>query len=159
MIHLLRFAFVAFVGLLATTTAHAATQIARNVPIASYAGATGAVQNECQLQTRVPNAIAQAASDVVLVDEPGGARWLELEITEVFAPGGGPFSGPKLMTVSGKLHEGGKVVGTFRAKRLSTGGFVKGTCATLGGCATAIGRDIAAWLQAPTMDAKLGDAR
>jgi hypothetical protein len=42
------------------------------------------------------------------------------------------------------------------AKRLSTGGMVRGTCATLGRRAQAIGQDIAAWLNAPTMDAELG---
>lgn len=140
--------------------ASAATQIARSIPIAASAGASTPVQQECQLQTRVPEAIAQAATDVELVDAPSkSGRWLELEISEVHGPGGGPFSGPKWLTVTGKLHERGKLVGSFRAKRLSTGGFVKGTCATLGGCATAIGRDVAAWLQAPSMNAEIGDAR
>jgi hypothetical protein len=36
---------------------------------------------------------------------------------------------------------------------------VRGTCATLARCAQAIGQDIATWLNAPTMDAELGDAR
>jgi len=158
--NVLGLAACALAALLAAPAAHAATQLAKSVPIATSAGASGAVQQECQLQARVPEAIAQAAADVQLVDAPSkSARWLELEITEVHGPGGGPFSGPKWMTVSGKLHERGKVIGSFRAKRLSTGGFVKGTCATLGGCATAIGRDVAAWLQAPTMNAELGDAR
>ncbi len=156
----LRPVVVALVSLLVGSAGHAATQVARSIEIASTAGASSAVQQECQLQTRVPAAIAQAAHDVLVVDNPSrSGRWLELEITEVHAPGGGPFSGPKWMAVTGKLHEGGSVLGSFRAKRLSTGGFVKGTCATLGGCATAIGRDIAAWLKAPTMDAELGDAR
>jgi hypothetical protein len=44
-------------------------------------------------------------------------------------------------------------------KRLSTGGMVRGTCATLGRCAQVIGQDIAAWLSAPTMDTELGDTR
>lgn len=146
--------------LLFASTARAGTQLARSVPIAASAGASGTVQQECQLQSRVPEAIAQATSDVELVDAPSkSGRWLELEISEVHGPGGGPFSGPKWMAVTGKLHERGKLIGSFRAKRLSTGGFVKGTCATLGGCAQAIGRDVAAWLQAPSMNAELGDAR
>src|SRR3990172_1613432 len=151
---------VALASLLFASTALAATHVARTIPIAASAGASGAVQQECQVQTRVPEAIAQGASDVQLVDTPSkSGRWLELEISEIHGPGGGPFSGPKWMAVTGKLHERGQVIGSFRAKRLSTGGFVKGTCATLGGCAQAIGRDVAAWLQAPTMNAELGDAR
>jgi hypothetical protein len=150
----------ALASLLAAAPVVAATQVARSIEIASTAGATGAVQQECQLQTRVPAAIAQAGIDIEVVDTPNkSGRWLELEITEVHAPGGGPFSGPKWMSVTGKLHQAGQVLGSFRAKRLSTGGFVQGTCATLGRCAQAIGRDIAAWLKAPTMDAELGDAR
>ena len=151
---------LALAALLAGSAAQAATQVARSAPILPSAGATAAVQNECQLQTLVPQAVQQAGADVTLVDAPAkGGRCLELSISEVHAPGGGPFSGPKWMAVSGKLHERGKVIGSFRAKRLSTGGFVKGTCATLGGCAQAIGRDVATWLQAPTMNAELGDAR
>jgi hypothetical protein len=151
---------VALASLLFASTALAATQVARTIPIAASAGASAKVQQECQLQTRLPEAIAQAASDVQLVDTPSkSGRWLELDISEVHGPGGGPFSGPKWMAVTGHLHERGKVIGSFRAKRLSTGGFVKGTCATLGSCAQAIGRDVAAWLQAPTMNAELGDAR
>jgi hypothetical protein len=160
MIRLVRLGLVAFALVCFVSAASAATQLARSIPIAAGAGASGAVSQECQLQTRVPEAIAQAASDVQLVDAPSkAARWLELEISEVHGPGGGPFSGPKWLAVTGKLHERGKLIGSFRAKRLSTGGFVKGTCATLGGCATSIGRDVAAWLQAPSMNAELGDAR
>ena len=73
------------------------------------------------------------------------------------ALGGGPFSGPKWMTVEGKLYDKGKLIGSFRAKRLSTA--VKSTCGTLARISQAIGQDIAAWLQAPSMDAELGDAR
>jgi hypothetical protein len=158
--HVVGITAFALATLLVASASGAATQLARSIPIAPSAGASGAVQQECQLQSRVPQAIAQAAADVELVDAPSkSGRWLELEITEVHGPGGGPFSGPKWLAVSGKLHERGKLIGDFRAKRLSTGGFVKGTCATLGGCAQAIGRDVAAWLQAPTMNAELGDAR
>ncbi|MEN8183660.1 MAG: hypothetical protein ABFS46_14115 [Myxococcota bacterium] len=155
-----RFWVAALAALLVASASHSATQVASSIPISPTAGASGAVESECQLQTRVPVAISQAAPDVLVVDQPSkSGRWLELEITEVHGPGGGPFSGPKWMAVSGKLHDGGKALGTFRAKRVSTGGFVRGTCATLGRCAQVIGRDIAAWLKAPTMDAELGDAR
>src|SRR5262245_25313810 len=160
MIRFARLGLVAFALACTVSAAHAATQIARTIPIDPTAGASSAVQQECQIQTLVPSAIQQAGADVALVDKPAkNGRWLEMSISEVHAPGGGPFSGPKWMAVSGKLFDKGKLIGTFRAKRLSTGGFVKGTCATLGGCARAIGRDIAGWLGAPTMNAEIGDAR
>ena len=148
----------ALAALLAASAAQAATQVARSIPIAPSAGATPAVQQECQLQTLVPQAIQTAGGDVTLVDAPGkGGRWLELSISEVHALGGGPFSGPKWMTVSGTLRDRGKVVGSFRAKRISTG--VRSTCGSLAKIATVIGQDIAGWLAAPSMNAEIGDAR
>ena len=151
---------VVLASLLIASGARAGVQVLRTLPFAPSAGASAKVQQECQVQTQVPAAIQEFGSDVQLVDQPSkGGRSLELSITEMHAPGGGPFSGPKWMTVSGKLHDRGKLIGSFRAKRLSTGGMVRGTCATLARCAQAIGQDIAAWLNAPTMDAELGDAR
>ena len=38
------------------------------------------------------------------------------------------------------------------------GGY-KGTCAILGRCVQAIGKDVGGWLLAPSMNAKLGDAK
>jgi hypothetical protein len=152
------FAMLASTALLPAASALAAVQLARTAPILPTAGATGAVQQECQLQTLVPQAVQQAGADVTLVDAPAkSGRWLELSISEVHAPGGGLFSGSKWMAVSGKLHDRGKVIGTFRAKRISTG--ARSTCATLGKIATVIGQDIAGWLAAPSMNAELGDAR
>ena len=148
----------ALAALFAASAAQAATQIASSVPIAPGAGASGAVQQECQLQTLVPQGIQQAGADVTLVDAPAkGGRWLELTISEVHAPGGGPFSGPKWMAVSGTLRDRGKVIGSFRAKRISTG--VRSTCGSLAKIATVIGQDIAGWLAAPSMNAEIGDAR
>ena len=152
-----RFALAVLVTLIGAP-ALAAVQVPRTIQILPTAGATSAVQSECGLQTAVPQAIATAAADATLVDAPPkSGRWLELSISEVHAPGGGIFSGSKWMAVSGKLHDRGKVIGSFRAKRLSTA--PRSTCATLGKIATVLGQDIAAWLAAPTMNAELGDAR
>ena len=66
------------------------------------------------------------------------------------------------MTVTGTLREGGRAVGTFRAKRFTTGGVFagfKGTCSIIGRTTKVIGKDIAAWLENPGMDSKLGDAK
>jgi hypothetical protein len=66
------------------------------------------------------------------------------------------------MTVKGQLYENGKEADSFRAKRFSTGGMFagfKGTCSIIGRCTKAIGEDIARWLEVPTANAKLGDAR
>jgi len=141
-------------------------KIQRSIPYASTAQVPAAVKDQCQLQTKVPDFISQSAGgSVQLVD---GAlnrkvgRVLELEITEVHAPGGGAFSGPKWMSVKGELYDRGKQIGSFRAKRYTTGGAFgafKGTCSLIGRCTKALGEDIARWLAAPTQNAEIGDAR
>jgi hypothetical protein len=155
---------VAFtLGLASASTA--GVQVPRTIDFGESAGGTQAVREQCALQTKVPAFIAELAADVELVDgrpDSRAGRALELSILEVHAPGGGAFSGPKWLAVQGRLFERGKLIGSFRAKRFSTGGAFatfKGTCDILGRCAKAIGMDVAQWLQAPTMDAELGDAR
>jgi hypothetical protein len=142
------------------------TKLLRSIPFASEAPVPAAVREQCSLQTKVPEFVAQAAgSSVELVDgalDRKKGRVLEMEITEVHAPGGGAFSGPKWMSVKGELYDKGKLIGSFRAKRYSTGGAFggfKGTCSIIGRCTKAIGDDIAGWLGAPTQNAQLGDAR
>jgi hypothetical protein len=148
----------ALAGLVFPAAASAATQLARTAAFAPNAGASSAVQSECQLQTLVPQGVQGASSEVTLVDAPSkGGRWLELTISEVHAPGGGLFSGPKWMTVTGTLYDRGKKLGSFRAKRITTG--ARSTCGSLQKIAQVIGQDIAAWLAAPTANAEIGDAR
>ena len=65
------------------------------------------------------------------------------------------------MTVKGTLREDGKPIGNFTAERFSGGGVFggyKGTCAIVGRCAKAIGKDISIWLQNPGKNSRLGDA-
>ena len=131
----------------------------RRAAFAEGAGATAAVRDECGLEASLPEMVRAAASDVELVSGPAsGARTLTLAIAEVHAPGGGPFSGPKSMTVEATLREGGKVVATARSHRVTAEPF-GGTCGQLQKVARAIASDLAAWLANPASDAALGDAR
>lgn len=82
---------------------------------------------------------------------------LVLEITHVVAPGGGGFSGSKSATVSGELKENREVIGSLTASRTASFGMSYGTCSMLKRIAKKLGKDIATWLMAPTMNAKLGD--
>jgi hypothetical protein len=162
-----RFALAAGALVLAASPAFAqATKVPRSIPFANNAAVPEAVRNQCELNTKVPEFIAQSAgSSVELVDGPvsrKAGRTLEMEITEVHAPGGGAFSGAKWMSVNGTLYDQGKQIGSFRAKRYSTGGAFgafKGSCAIIGRCAKAIGQDIAGWLAAPSQNAQLGNAQ
>ena len=140
-------------------------KIQRSIPFSDTAQVPPAVKAQCQLQTKVPEFVSQAAGgSVQLVDgalDRNVGRVLEMQISEVHSPGGGAFSGPKWMEVKGVLYERGKQIGSFRARRVTTGGafaVFKNTCSIIGRCSKAIGEDIAAWLAAPTANATLGDA-
>jgi hypothetical protein len=138
-------------------------RVLRTIPFSAESGASQNVQDECQLQTKVPQFLGSFSKSVELVDGPLGTdgRVLELEISQVHAPGGGAWSGAKSMTVKGTLRENGEEIGTFIATRYSGGGAFggyKGTCGIVGRCAKAIGKDIAGWLAKPGKDSRLGDA-
>jgi len=137
-------------------------KVLRAVPFAKEARVPEKVRSECHLDTRVPAYLGEYAPDIELVDGKLGksGRVLELRIADVHGPGGGAFSGPKWMAVTGVLRENGREIGSFSAKRYSGGGVFgsyKGTCAILARCAKAIGKDIAGWLRNPQKDAQLGD--
>ena len=74
---------------------------------------------------------------------------------------GNAFTGrSKSLTVKGELREDGKVIGTFRARRSTSGGVFggyKGNCAFFGRCAKTLGKDIVGWLQKPAMNSVLND--
>lgn len=128
-----------------------------------------AIRAECELERKIPEFVEEFAkkdfdsvvmSDQVSASTKGNA--LSMKITDVSRIGGGAWSGPKFVTVEGTLWQNGKVAGTFRATRYSSGGAFggyKGTCAILGRCAKAIGKDVAGWALAPSMDARLGDSK
>ena len=137
------------------------------VPFAAGIDVTEAVRNECTLQTRLPKFIVDGAErgvDVVIGDtaaENASGKVLQLEFTNILGFGGGAWSGPKSVTVTGKLYENGQLIGNFVASRYSTGGAFggfKGTCSILGRCIETLGVDIGRWLKSPTMDARLGNA-
>ncbi len=149
--------FVAVLASFLATAAGAETQVLNTLPFA--VDVREAVRSECKLQTLLPEFIETAGADIKLVGSfSGNGRRLELKITEVHAPGGGAFSGPKWIEVVGTLRGDGKPK-TFRAKRLSTGLTMRGTCSILARAAKATGLDIAAWLKDPKDGAELGDAR
>jgi hypothetical protein len=137
--------------LLLPATLQAAITVPKKIEYGPTATVRAQVRSECELQTLIPAAIANQSSDVQLVD---GKGQLSLDISEVHAPGGWVFSGPKWVEVKGSL--GGK---SFRAKRFSTSPFAGGTCGILARIARALGADIAAWLQDPFDNAELGDAQ
>ena len=119
-----------------------------------------AVKAECGLDTQIPQWLAEYAPGATPSAPTDAGRVLDIEIVAMMGAGGGMWSGPKQMTVVGTLTEGGAVVGTFRARRTTTGGAwggYKGTCSLLGRVGKALAKDIGDWLRAPTNDARLGE--
>ena len=152
--------------LIALTGQAAEVGILKSATFDKDAAVPAAVKAECDLQTKIPNYVfAEAKGEIEglsFVDKPGAGRTLSLAIKGVAGAGGGAWSGPKQVTIEGKLLEKNKVVGSFVATRFSGGGAFgayKGTCKILDRCAKALGKDVAGWLMEPTMNARLGDAR
>ena len=121
---------VATLFALLSLPAHAqegAITIISPVPFAESSGATSNVKADCTLETRLPKFIedySKKGVDVVIGDDPGeesAGKVLHLEFTNVHGPGGGAWSGPKIVTVEGTLTENGEVIGSFIGTRYSTG--------------------------------------
>ena len=137
--------------------------IPSKAPYEKGAAVPEAVRAECGLEQKVPEYVKDAVgknyqvktANSVSGKTPGKA--LDLTINGVLAPGGGPWSGPKSVTVRGTLWENGKQIGNFTASRYTTKGH--GTCSMLQRDAKEIASDIAKWLGSPGKDDKLGDAK
>lgn len=141
-----------------------AVDIEKRAPFANNVAVNSAVRTECALETKIPEYVrGYAQGNANLVDTAGkGARTLSMKIVDVSGAGGGAWSGPKYVTLKGTLRQKGKVIGSFEARRVSGGGAFggyKGTCKILDRCAKALGKDVAGWMLAPTMNARLGDFR
>ena len=140
------------------------TRVPNPIPFGDDVQVRDKVRSEYDLGKKTAQFIAQYRDDIAVVSGNLGnsGRVLDVKITQVFAAGGGAFSGPKWMELTGTLKQVGKHVASFRAKRFSTGGAfgaLKGTCAIIGRCTKTLGKDVAMWLKDPKDGAKLGDAR
>ena len=126
-----------------------------------------AVRKECQLLSKLPDFVQSYGLDQYAAINLQAKRstqsdFLEIQIVDLpqykknaWAGRGGQWVG-----VKGSLLRKGKKTVAFTASRSSMGGFMgayKGTCALLGRCTKALGKDIAAWLKNPVDGASLGD--
>lgn len=130
--------------------------VAPVTPVAPSVRVHEKVLDQCRLQSLLPETLAQHNSEVVLA-EGSGAMKLELTIIDIHAPSGGVFSGPKWMTVEGRLLQGKTVKGTFVAKETSMAS--ASACGMLHKVTVVLAADIAAWLRDPQKGSKLGSAR
>lgn len=130
--------------------------LAPTTPVGAAVHVHQKVLDECRIQTLLPQSIVERAPGVELSTKPGGTR-LELTIVDVHAPSGGVFSGPKWITVEGKLLQGKTVKGDFVAKETSMAS--ASACGMLSKVIVVLAGDIAAWLENPTKGSRLGSAR
>ena len=139
-------------------------KVLRSVGFAEGAFVRPAVQSECQLNDRLPQWVQEYALkngiEIELVDAlPATGRVLELEIADAIETGNAWTGRQKGLVIQGRLLEDGELVGSFRGRRMTSGGFFggyKGACAFFGRCAKALGRDVADWLQSPSKGASIG---
>jgi hypothetical protein len=126
-----------------------------------------AVRDTCKLDVRLPFLLYQRISgkfEVVpskTLEDVADAKALALVIQNVQGDAsGGAWFGRKGVTLRGTLRENGKVVGSFNARRRSTGGalgpFTDG-CAIFERCMKELAEDVAGWLEKPRLDAWLGE--
>lgn len=119
--------------------------------------------SECQIDVLLAQWLADRSPAIEIGNLSNASHYMELAITEIHMPGGGAWSGPKWMELTGTLREGdGHVVSSFRAKRFSTVAFnplKRPTCQMLQRAGKAIARDVGQWLRNPLDGAELGDAR
>jgi len=80
-------------------------------------------------------------------------RRLVLRVKDIHALGGGGFSGPKWMNLTGELYDGKSLVATFESYTNTGRGFT--TCRSLGELSHHSAEIIAEWLRNPTMGARI----
>jgi len=153
-----------FVALSWTSSVMADTvTIAKSIAFAADSGASEDVIAECKMQTRLPEAIKKEGKRKVDIEiskeslENAEGKVLHMEFTNVFAPGGGLYSGSKSVILAGELKENGETIGSMTLRRHSMLGMMPGTCSIMKRIVKKMGEDVAVWLVEPGMDDELGD--
>lgn len=122
------------------------------------------VRVDCQWQTSMVSRLATAYNEsepapraklesrsVDIEKHPG--RRLVLRVDEVHALGGGGYTGPKWMYMSGELFDGNALVASFKSRTNSGRGLT--TCRSLDSLSDSTADLIVNWLNSPSMNAYL----
>jgi hypothetical protein len=133
-------------------------QIARDAPYKDPTTISNNIVTGClQLGTKLSLYLNEFATKygvetelVDSVDPKAGGRVLVVEITNAISSGNAFVGHRKSMSAKAELFEAGESKGYVNFTRDSGGGFAggyKGSCAVLGRCSKALGKDIAGWLR------------
>lgn len=139
------------------------------VTYASGAGVVERVKDECHIDDLLAHRVGDALARLNRTGEgtidvnsaPGDAQVLRLQISYVMGVGGGAWTGPKAISLSADLLDGGKVVRHAKFKRWSVGGVwgaFKGTCSILDRTSLIISKDLRRWVHNPRYVIKDDDA-
>lgn len=156
--------FVAVMACVAAASARAedVVLVSLLIPYEKDDTANEGVRKECNWNTTMPRYLAEESEGRVKVAEQNidavTDKKLVLVATNLHTAGGGGWSGPKWLVLEGKMTEGGKLLGSFEARRQTIRGSMRG-CGTLESLSEEITGDILDWLKNPSLNAKLGDAK
>lgn len=118
------------------------------------------IKNSCPWDTELPNYLAGMTFGNVyrVSDDLGSIPGKKLKLTVITSRllGGGLYTGPKWLKVTGSLIENGQEIGSFIALRQSYRAWTG--CGISDRLSYEIAYDISNWLQKPSLDARLGDA-
>jgi hypothetical protein len=152
-----------------TAKDYPAQQVTLKTPIEfeSRGEVRDAVLEECRLQEKLQQFITEFGATRNITIEPSNGpvdgasgKVLVVRITDVYAPGGGAYSGGKAVTIEAELTENGSSLGDLRARRISGGGafaVFKGTCDILGRDVRTLGDDVSRFLTDPGENVRMGN--
>lgn len=155
-------------SMLASTQASAATRMLKSAPYDSDHRIQANIIQECttlgeKLSKFTKSFAKKKGMTVELVDSIGSTkkgRSLRVEIVDAVSRGNAFTGHSKYVRIKGSLWENGKLLGRFEGQRSSMGGFAsgyKGSCSVLGRCVKALGKDIANWMQDPSVSRRIGE--
>ena len=135
------------------------------IPYAPTAPVAPNIKAECIIDQQLSELIvssAQANGLNIKVKNDIGKNDIELkvEIADAVSQGGAFRGHNKYVAINGALVQGDKQFQSFKAARISGGGFwgaYKSSCAVLGRTVEALSKDVGVWLSSPIDGARLGD--
>lgn len=151
-----------------TGPAVTAVTIQKSIPYAQNNAIADNIKSECDLNNKLSNFIQSASAthsinvtqkDEIAKEDQG--QVLIVEIVDAISSGNAFIGHNKFTKIKGELYTDGALTGSFIGTRHSGGGAFggwKGSCAVLGRTVKALGSDVAKFLTAPGMNARLGES-
>ena len=141
-------------------------KVAAVIPFSKSNNIASNIKDECNLGEQLSRFIGESSdkhgmkvSRVGVLNSGKAKNVLMVEISDAVSMGNAFMGHRKSISIGGTLYKDGKMVKTFKGRRITGGGAFggyKGSCAVLGRSAKALGKDVALWLKNPARE-KIGD--